>query len=70
MEGCDRRHDFASVLDILSGLADPIDDYFDDVLVNCEDQELRANRHEFLAAVFLVFSRYADFSCIVESGDS
>ena len=28
------------------------------------------NRHGFLSAVFLVFSRYADFSYIVESGDS
>jgi glycyl-tRNA synthetase beta chain len=67
---CDRRHDFAAILDILSGLADPIDRYFDEVLVNCEDPALRDNRHRFLAAVFSVFSRYADFSFIVESGDS
>jgi glycyl-tRNA synthetase beta chain len=64
----DRRHDFSAVLDILSGLADPIDAYFEEVLVNCEDPDLRNNRHRFLAAVFLVFSRYADFSHIVESG--
>jgi glycyl-tRNA synthetase beta chain len=70
MIDCDRRHDFASNLDILSGLADPIDVYFDEVLVNCEEPDLRSNRHRFLAAVFLVFSRYADFSYIVESGDS
>jgi glycyl-tRNA synthetase beta chain len=70
MEGFDRRHDFRSVLDILSGLADPIDRYFDDVLVNCEDPKLRENRHRFLAAVFLIFSKYADFSYIVETGES
>jgi glycyl-tRNA synthetase beta chain len=69
MEG-DRRRDFTSILDILSGLADPIDAYFTDVLVNCEDPELRRNRHGFLAAVFLMFSRYADFSYIVESDNS
>jgi len=70
MVDCDRGHDFASILDILSGLADPIDNYFDEVLVNCDDPDLRLNRHGFLSAVFLVFSRYADFSYIVESGDS
>ena len=70
MAECDDRHDFTAILDILSGLADPIDTYFDDVLVNCDDVVVRENRHNFLAAVFLVFSRYADFSCIVEEGDA
>lgn len=70
MAECDTRHDFAAILDILSGLADPIDTYFDDVLVNCDDAAVRENRHNFLAAVFLVFSRYSDFSCIVEEGDA
>jgi glycyl-tRNA synthetase beta chain len=60
--------DFASVLKTLSRLADPIDEYFDRVLVNCEEPDLRENRHRFLAALFGLFSRYADFSCIVEEG--
>ena len=66
----DTHHDFTSILDKLSGLADPIDRYFEDVLVNCDDPVVRKNRHGFLSAVFLVFSRYADFSYIVETGDS
>jgi len=56
------------VLGRLSTLADPIDDYFDRVLVNCEDQALRDNRMHFLSVVYAVFGRYADFSKIVEEG--
>jgi glycyl-tRNA synthetase beta chain len=62
----DAGGDFRQVLTILSSLADPIDNYFDHVLVNCEDIDLRENRHNFLASVFAVFARYADFLCIVE----
>lgn len=65
----ERRHEFAAVLRLLSSLADPIDGYFDHVLVNCEDSALRENRHAFLAAAYSLFSRYADFSAIVEKGD-
>jgi glycyl-tRNA synthetase beta chain len=63
----DERHDMAAVLTTLSRLADPIDQYFDQVLVNCEDPVLKENRHNFLASIFAIFSRYADFSCIVEA---
>jgi glycyl-tRNA synthetase beta chain len=66
----DRKGEFASVLKTLSRLADPIDEYFDGVLVNCDDPGLRENRHRFLAAVFAIFSRYADFSYIVEGGSA
>jgi glycyl-tRNA synthetase beta chain len=62
----DAADDIFSVLGVLSELGPAIDAYFDDVLVNCDDARLRAARHEFLAAVFALFSRYADFSFIVE----
>jgi len=57
-----------AVLEALSGLAGPIDAYFDGVLVNCEDPALRANHHRFLAAIHALLARYADFSEIVEGG--
>jgi glycyl-tRNA synthetase beta chain len=60
--------DFASVFATLSALGPTIDRYFDRVLVNCPDPALRSNRHQFLAAVFALFSKYADFSHIVEEG--
>ena len=62
----DAADDISSVLGVLSELGPTIDTYFDKVLVNCDDKKLRASRHEFLAAVFVLFSRYADFSFIVE----
>ena len=62
----DADDDISAVLGALSELGPAIDTYFDDVLVNCDDKQLRASRHEFLAAVFALFSRYADFSFIVE----
>jgi glycyl-tRNA synthetase beta chain len=61
--------DNRSVLRALSELGPSIDEYFDRVLVNCPEADLRANRHNFLAAVYSLFSRYADFSHIVEEGD-
>jgi glycyl-tRNA synthetase beta subunit len=61
-------HRFSEVLEQLSRLADPIDAYFDHVLVNCEDPAVRSNRHAFLGSVYALFSRYADFSEIVETG--
>ncbi len=66
----DADSDFASVFAALSALSPAIDRYFDRVLVNCPDPALRANRHQFLAAIFAVFSKYADFSHIVEEGKS
>jgi glycyl-tRNA synthetase beta chain len=62
----DRDDDFLGVLKTLASLGPVIDDYFDAVLVNCEDTAVRANRFNFLAATFALFSRYADFSLIVE----
>ncbi len=62
----DAADDISSVLAVLSELGPTIDAYFDKVLVNCDDKRLRESRHAFLAAVFILFSRYADFSFIVE----
>jgi glycyl-tRNA synthetase beta chain len=52
----------------LALLADPIDAYFDAVLVNAEDRAVRENRISFLGEVFGLFGRYADFQAIVEQG--
>jgi glycyl-tRNA synthetase beta chain len=64
----DSRADADSVFNILAGLGPTIDRYFDRVLVNCPDRDTRDNRHRFLATVFALFSKYADFSYIVEEG--
>lgn len=61
--------DAPSILKELSGLGPAIDAYFDGVLVNCPDPALRENRHRFLGTVYALFSKYADFSQIVEAGN-
>ncbi len=66
IEAREAAGDIPGVLAALSGLADPIDAYFDRVLVNAEDTAVRDNRHAFLAAVYGLFGRYADFQAIVE----
>lgn len=64
------KSSFGAVLGALSRLADPIDTYFDAVLVNAEDRAVRENRISFLAEIFALFGRYADFQAIVEQGRS
>ncbi len=68
LESAEDGQRFREVLERLSGLADPIDQYFDGVLVNCEDRALRDNRIRFLSVVYALFGRYADFSRIVDEG--
>jgi glycyl-tRNA synthetase beta chain len=58
---------FAQVLASLSGLATPIDTYFDKVLVNSTDPAVRDNRLAFLAATYSLFGRFADFQKLVEN---
>jgi glycyl-tRNA synthetase beta chain len=54
-----RRYEEA--LDALAGLADPIDRFFNDVLVMAQDQRIRANRLALLRGVSDTFLRVADF---------
>lgn len=64
----EQTFDFKGVLDVLSSLGPAIDRYFDTVLVNCDREAIKENRLNFLACLFGLFSRYADFSLIVEEG--
>jgi glycyl-tRNA synthetase beta chain len=54
-EGLRRLVEFGSI----------IDKFFDDVLVNCEDEALRKNRYALLAAIRDEFTRMADLTLIV-----
>ncbi len=53
---------YADALDALARLADPIDTFFDDVLVMAPDAPLRANRLALLRGVSETFLRVADFA--------
>jgi glycyl-tRNA synthetase beta chain len=66
--GAESRSDYTTAFRMLSALGPVIDRYFEGVLVNCDDPAVRRNRHLFLSAVYALFSKYADFSLIVEQG--
>jgi glycyl-tRNA synthetase beta chain len=54
-----------SAFKILSNLTPTVNRYFDEVLVNCEDEGLRNNRISFLTETYRAFSLACDFSLIV-----
>jgi glycyl-tRNA synthetase beta chain len=60
-EGLDRR-EYTAVLCALAGLREPVDAFFDEVLVLCEDRRLRANRLTLLGRVQALFLEIADLS--------
>jgi len=60
-----RNHDYHGVIRFLVGLGKRIDRFFDDVLVNCEDPELRQNRYALLNQIRRQFLRFADISLLV-----
>ncbi len=55
---------FAEAMAALARLRRPVDVFFDEVTVNCEQPELRANRLHLLAQIRATLNRVADFSHI------
>jgi len=60
--------DYEQALHALVQMKPAIDDFFNGVLVNAEDERLRANRLSLLCAVDRLFSCVADFSHISVQG--
>lgn len=61
------RVDLVELFDLFSSeLRDPIDTYFDDVLVMARDQKLRRNRLAMCWHLTQLFRRIADFSRVVQ----
>ena len=56
--------DFAGAMAELARLRGPVDRFFDEVTVNCEEPELRANRLRLLSEIRSTLDRVADFSQI------
>jgi glycyl-tRNA synthetase beta chain len=56
------RYDLA--IPFIAALRAPVDRFFDDVLVNAEDEAVRANRLALLQSIGGVTAKVADFSCI------
>ena len=54
--------DYNASLQILAALKQPVDDFFDNVMVNTEDEALRRNRLALLARLHHAMNRVADIS--------
>jgi len=60
--GLDIPGDYGRLLDALMPLVEPINKFFDDVMVMVEDERLRANRLALLREVRSVLDRFGDLS--------
>ena len=50
--------------EVMNDLVPVIDRYFNDVLVNCNEEDIRSNRHFFLASLRTAFGLFCDFSAV------
>lgn len=63
-----KQHEYAKALEVLVQLKEPIDEFFNGVMVNADDPAIRANRLSLLKDVDELFMSFADFSQIVVQG--
>jgi glycyl-tRNA synthetase beta chain len=54
--------DYTGSLQTLAGLRGPVDAFFDEVMVNAEEADLRLNRLGLLAILYRAMNRVADLS--------
>jgi glycyl-tRNA synthetase beta chain len=54
--------DYTGSLQTLAGLRAPVDAFFNDVMVNAEQMDLRLNRHGLLKTLHVAMNRLADLS--------
>jgi glycyl-tRNA synthetase beta chain len=63
-----KKKEYVEALQLLSTAREPVDRFFDKVMVMVEDQHVRANRLALLRMLLKEFSTIADFSEIVTEG--
>jgi len=68
VEALRRKADYGDALMLLATAREPVDAFFDKVMVMVEDAKLRANRLALLRTLLREFSTIADFSEIVVEG--
>jgi glycyl-tRNA synthetase beta chain len=62
------KKEYLDALRLLSTAREPVDKFFDKVMVMAEDEKVRANRLALLRTLLKEFSTIADFSEIVTEG--
>ncbi len=68
VDGHRSKKEYFDALMLLSGAREPVDAFFDKVMVMVEDERVRANRLALLHTLLKEFSTIADFSEIVTEG--
>jgi len=68
VEALRSKKEYGEALRLLSTAREPVDAFFDKVMVMVEDAKLRANRLALLRTLLKEFSTIADFSEIVTEG--
>ncbi len=68
VEALRKKKDYGDALMLLSTAREPVDEFFDKVMVMVEDERVRANRLALLQTLLKEFSTIADFSEIVTEG--
>jgi len=63
------ERDYDRALEEMAGLKTSVDRFFDDVMVNVEDEKIKGNRHALCHTVGMLFKEIADFSRIVVEGE-
>jgi glycyl-tRNA synthetase beta chain len=59
-----KAEDFTGAMQAFAGLREPVDRFFEEVMVNADDPQIRANRLAMLEACSSAFDQIADFSRI------
>lgn len=57
-----KRNEYTQALELLAQLKEPVDMFFDQVMVNCDDEKLRQNRLSLLQLMSQQFLQIADIS--------
>lgn len=61
-----KTQNYVQILKVLSALAQPLESFFDKVMVMCEDEKVRTNRLELLTLIKNLFQQVADISALQE----
>jgi glycyl-tRNA synthetase beta chain len=68
VEALRKKKEYGDALRLLSTAREPVDVFFDKVMVMTDDEKIRANRLALLRTLLKEFSTIADFSEIVSEG--
>ena len=58
------NNEISRAVDVMNAMVPVIDRYFDDVLVNCEEEAVRSNRLSFLSSLRTACGLFCDFSVV------